>query len=58
MKDNKINGNDKNKTMTKFEKKNTFIDDDGAKIQGSLAYSVLALFESTVNSHESQMSKS
>ena len=48
MKDSKINGNDKNKTMTKFERKNTPIDDDGAKIHGSLANSVLALCESTV----------
>ena len=41
MKDNKINGYNKNKTMTKFEKKITLIDDDGVKMHCSLANSVL-----------------
>ena len=48
MKDNKIDGCNKNNTMTKFERKNTSIDDDGAKVHFSLANSVLAPWESTV----------
>ena len=44
--------------MTKLERKISPIDDDGAKMHGSLANSVLAPWESTVNSHESLMSKS
>ena len=48
MKDNKINGYNKNKAMTKFERKITPIDDDGAKMDCSLANSLLV--------HESQQS--
>ena len=42
MKDNKINGYNKDKTMTKLERKMSPIDDDGAKMHCSLAKSVLA----------------
>ena len=60
MNNNKING--RNKTMKKkqkFKEKITPIDDDGAKMHCSLANSVLAPRESTINSqsHESLMSK-
>ena len=42
MKDNKINGYNRNKTMEKLKEKITPIDDDGAKMHCSLANSVLA----------------
>ena len=42
MKDNKINGNNKNKTMTDFQKKNiTLIDDDEANMHSSLVNNML-----------------
>ena len=49
MKDNKINGYNKNKTNDNvWKKKFTPIDDDGAKMRCTLANSVLVLWESTV----------
>ena len=43
--------------MKKFEKKITPIDDDGAKMHCSLANSVLASWESTVNSQSQTISQ-
>ena len=60
MNNNRINGYNRCKTMKKLKEKITPIDDDGAKIHCSLANSMLALCELTVDSqsHEPLMSKS
>ena len=57
MNNSKINGYNRNKTMKKLKEKITLIDDGGAKMHCSLAYSVLPPLESKVNSqsHDSHL---